>query len=123
MLERMAGSLTSLDLSGCGLEELPLSLLHPLPGGSDSDGDDSSSSGGGGIRGHAGSPLLHAPGGGGGAALPAAAMGGEHGGAATFNVGAAAVRRGPRLLRLLAHGNQLEASALHGGHELLWLPP
>lgn len=121
MLARMP-ALTSLDISGCALEELPPALLHTAaPAGSDTTASGSAANS------EPLSSLQEADSSPGAAAAPALLGGLEPpaSGAAAPGVGAGQVfPRGPRLLRLLAHGNQLEASAVNGAPEpeLLWFP-
>ncbi|KAL4451910.1 hypothetical protein ABPG75_007572 [Micractinium tetrahymenae] len=124
MLARMPG-LTSLDISCCGLEELPQALLHTAAP-ADSDSSNSGSVASSELAGE----QQEADSSGGALAPPALLAGLEA--AAAVAAGAAGIggagqgpaKRGPRLLRLLAHGNQLEASAMNGGPEpeLLWFP-
>lgn len=121
MLARMPG-LTSLDISCCGLEELPAALLHAAaPADSDSTSGSAASS----------EPLWgqqEADSGAEASPPPALLAGLEVAAAAAAGSAMGVVgqgpARGPRLLRLLAHGNQLEASAVNGAPEpeLLWFP-
>ncbi len=115
MLARMPG-LTSLDVSCCGLEELPQALLHTAAP-SDSDASPTSSEP---AWSQQEADSLGTP------SPPALLAGLEAAAAAAAGVGGAGhvSARGPRLLRLLAHGNQLEASAVNGAPEpeLLWFP-